>query len=556
MRTKDGLANVFRGAEGSGEAQIINNGPGMQLADIAIYEARRARDKKEEELKELKEQAELGSGSVSSNWAQSNFDYYGPKSVELRSKFPEIMRQIQQENDPVKKAVLKQQYSDQWKKLEEEAKTDNAIYNEYQKVIQSYEKNPDKFDNVIEIGGKKYSVEDAQKILANPKADPRLAQQVEEAGGVSKWRAQNWREFIPEPAYDPLVDIKKQGVKLDMWQEGELKEIGGEKGVVTKSGIKEDRLNSIFDPFWSRTNRSGDKYREMAENAVDQFVNIVEDNSGNKILASETPEMVAAIDDMLSKEKGLTIEEQKKRLPYYYGKKVFNDYHKGEEKFQRIPNYYQQIVLKSTPSGGNANTNKITIPDYYNATIDPVMKSIVNQNLTPEQQFLEVSKALNLGDNSGSIVPRQLNNGGYVLDLPAPPQKMNAQGEPVQYQFMGRNVLLKGGNVFVNAPANGMYSGRLKGNPIMMFKDKNGVTTLPADPTAIPYLQAVFLDDNDQQFKAQFDLTNPDDRNMANQTLYYGSSGMSQFNTNYKNVGTQNAAPEKPKRRKPPVSAN
>jgi hypothetical protein len=553
MATPDGLSGVFRGVEGSGEAQIIGSGPGLQIAEQILAKDRYEKEKKKKETADV---AKLGSGSVTSKWSQTNFKELMPTLSQYRSEFGDVMRGIQTEKDPYKREILKQEYADKFNRLEELAKTDSMVYDEYQKYVDAYKKDPNKFDTEVEVNGRIYNVDEAQAVLANPYNVPELQEEIQKAGGVIPWRAQNWRKFVPETAYSINEDIKSQGIKLDQWIEDDLRKVGGEKLIVIKTGLKPERLESTYNSFWDRKSLKGERFRDQMDRNVSEGAQIVEDSAGNKILIGSDPLMQKSIDFLMSnKKKTETIEDVKARLPKEYGKRVFDKYHQGEEKQSRIPNYWQQINLKSTPGGGSGGDDKkITIPDYYNMTVAPVIENVRNSSLSADEQFKEIADALNLGDKSGSIKILKAANGLSALEMPSPPVKLNEKGLPQPFQFNGQNVLIKKGGNYWPASSNETFVGSIKGSPVMMFKDRNGVTTIPSDPTGIPYLQAVFIDNDGQEFKAQFDLTNPDDRNMANNTLYYGSTGMSQFSTNYKNTNRQAApTPKKETKRTPPV---
>jgi hypothetical protein len=346
----DGLGGVFRGIEGTGEAVIIGSGPGLDIADSVLKAAQK---KQEDEVKKLEK---IGSESVGSKWAQSNFDYYTPKSIELRSKFPDVMRAIQNERDPLKKQVLKQEYSSQWQQLEEESKTDDLIYDEYQKNIAGYAKDKDKFDAEIEVNGKTYSVEEAQNILAAPAKYPEFAEEVQKAGGVSKWRAQNWRKFVPNPGYDIGQDIKGQGIKIDSWSEGDLKNIDGEKGTVIKSGLKPERLDAEYSSFYNRSNLKAKRFQEKMSEMVNQNAVVIEDKSGKKTITSSDPTMFTAIENMMKAEPNLkTVEEKSKRLPFYYGKEVFKQYFPTKEDFRRIPKPGSRSNFNNSGSGDSVD---------------------------------------------------------------------------------------------------------------------------------------------------------------------------------------------------------
>jgi hypothetical protein len=550
----DGLGGVFRGIEGTGEAVIIGSGPGLDIADSVLKAAQK---KQEDEVKKLEK---IGSESVGSKWAQSNFDYYTPKSIELRSKFPDVMRAIQNEKDPLKKQVLKQQYSSEWQQLEEESKTDDLIYDEYQKNIAGYAKDKDKFDAEIEVNGKTYSVEEAQNILAAPTKYPEFAEEVQKAGGVSKWRAQNWRKFIPNPGYDIGQDIKGQGIKTDTWFEDDLGNIDAEKGTIAKSGLKPERLNAEYSSFYNRSNLKAKRFQEKMSQMVENSAYVVNDKSGKKILTSSDPTMFTAIENMMKAEPNLkTVEEKTKRLPYYYGKEIFKQYFKTEEKFTRIPNYGMQIAIKQTPGGGSSNKPKLSVPEYYNEGAGAAINEIRSSQspMTSQQEFEAMANKLNLGDKSGSVKVVEIGNGMYELELPVPPVTLTADGKLPSTQFMGSNVLIKSGGAWRPAPANQIYTGTATKSPRMMMKSSNGITSKPSDMTAIPMWQRVYTGEdangNEVEFKVQFDLTNPDDQTFLNEKVYYSSKGLGQFDANIKN--NQGNSVKQSGKKAPPVKA-
>jgi hypothetical protein len=553
VNTGDGLSSVFKGIERTGEAQIIGRGPGLAIADQILA---KDRDEKQKRDKETADMAKLTSGSVTSKWSQTNFQEIMPKISEYRQQFGDVMRQIQNEKDPYKREILKQEYADKFNQLEELAKTDSQVYDEYQKYVDAYKKDPNKFDTEVEVNGRIYNVDEAQEVLANPYNVPELQEEIKKAGGVIPWRVQNWRKFVPEAAYSINEDIKSQGVKLDTWMDQDIKTIGGEKFWNIKKGIKPERLESTFTDFWERNSLKGEKFRKQMDKAVKSELEIVEDKNGNKILISDNPDMQAAIDNLMAtKKKTDKIEDILPKLSREYGKVIFKNYHPTEEKPSRIPNYFQQQILKQTPGGGGANNQKITEPDFYNMAITPTLEKIRTSSMSLDEQFQEIAKALNFGDNSGSVKTVKLSNGGYVLELPSPPVKLGTDGKAVPFQFNGQNVLTMRGGYYQPAGSDKTFVGSIKSAPVIMFKDKNGVTSTPSDPTAIPYLQAIFTDADGNDFKVQYDLTNSTDRTHANQSMYYSSAGMNQFNTSYQNQNKQAQQPTKPTKRKPPVSS-
>lgn len=539
MVANDGLGSVYPGTEGHGAAVLIGRGPGLALSEKAFQIAQKEKQDREREANEM---AKLASGNPLSKWTASNYNEFIPKTTELRSQFGDIMRKLDTEKDPLKKAMIRQDYKNKFEELDILAKTDSIVKDEYTKAIKAYETAPDKFDPEVEFGGKVYSVQEAQHVLADPYQVPELAAQIKEDGGVPQWRAKHWREAIPQPAYEPILDFKKQGLKLDSWVEGDLRKVGGEDLIITKSGLKPERLKTEYNAFWNRTGSlSGKRFQEHATQMAANSTSIIEDAKGNKIMTSQDPITMAAIEEMNTTEKNLNIEQQQKRLPYYYGKKEFADFHKGGETAQKIPNYWWQMNIKKTPGGGTSNKDNNTVPDYYEQGIASSLEQIRSSTtfMTPKQQFEELAKTLNLNDESGSIQVQPMAGGKYSLILPAPPQKQSSTGVPESYQFFGTNVLKMKGGVYYPVKSTESATGVLKGSPMIMLKDKNGVTTDPKDPSAIPYWQAEYENEDGDVFKVQFDLTNPDDRNFLNQKVYGGSAGMKQFDVNLKNQGKE-----------------
>jgi hypothetical protein len=421
---QDGLSSVYQGQGGTGEAVILK---GMPASNIANIFAENYKFKQEEKKQEAKEMASVMEDPIS-KWTASNYQYFGPKSNELKSEFPELMRKVESETDPYKKQTLKRDYEMKWQALKKEATLDSQTFEWWTKEVANARANPGKYEQELQIGDRTIPIDEAEKEYSDPFAAG-LGEEVAAAGGLVPWRVQNADRYKPQLAYDAGSDLNsfKSKNKEDEWVDDKVTYVDGNPMVKSFKGLKPERAESLYELFHNRTNLQGKRWREHADNTAGRYVSISKDPKGKDILTVDpsAPQSVLNAVSALANDKSLTMEQKVKKLGYYIGKEEFKAAYKAGESAKFVPrsNSYnfnsgagvglsdgvgdiQEVdkIISKNIEGDNAGAGSTQGRFRGNSfTIDPVDVSIQTPDVfynTVTGQKLETSKVnkMNVGE--------------------------------------------------------------------------------------------------------------------------------------------------------------
>lgn len=426
---QDGLSSVYQGQGGTGEAVILRGAPASNIANIFAQNYQR---KQEEKKQEAKEMASVMDDPIS-KWTASNYQYFGPKSNELKSEFPELMRKVESETDPYKKQTLKRDYEMKWQALKKEAALDSQTFEWWTKEIANSRSNPGKYEQEMQIGDRMISIDEAEKEYSDPFAAG-LGEEVAAAGGLVPWRVQNADKYKPQLAYDAAMDLSqfKTKNKEDEWVDDKVTYVGGNPMVKSYKGLKPERAESLYELFHNRTNLQGKRWREHADATAGRYVTISQDPKGKEILTvnPNAPQSVLNAVSELANDKSLTMEQKVKKLGYYVGKEEFKAAYKSGESSKFVPrsssfNFnsgagaglsdgvgdiqdVNKIISKSiegTNPGSGTSQGSVSGKSF---TIDPVDVSIQTPDIfynTVTGEKLEASKVNKMNVGEFMVVP-------------------------------------------------------------------------------------------------------------------------------------------------------
>jgi len=333
---QDGLSSVYHGQGGTGEAVILKGSPATNIANIFAENYKR---KKEEKKQEAKEIASVMDDPIS-KWTASNYQYFSPKSNELKSEFPDLMRKIEAETDPYKKQTLRRNYELKWQALKKEALLDSQTFDWWAKEIANARANPGKYEQEVQIGDRVLGIDEAEKEYADPFGSG-LGEEVAAAGGLVPWRVQNADKYKPQLAYDAATDLSqfKTKNKEDEWVDDKVTYVDGNPMVKSYKGLKPERAESLYELFHNRTNLQGKRWREHAESTAFKYVGVSKDPKGKDILTVDpnAPQSVLNAVSELANDKSLTMEQKIKKLGYYVGREEFKAAYKTGESAKFVP---------------------------------------------------------------------------------------------------------------------------------------------------------------------------------------------------------------------------
>jgi hypothetical protein len=298
----DALA-ISRGPN-EGAAAVLGRGSFQDFSKDVL--AMRYKEAQEEKLKGA-QVAKILQDNVDSKFASDNVNYFQPKMQEIRDYTIDLFKK--------NKGKLSEldvfEVQSKWNKLKGEAEASNNIYKE-------------ELDRVKQIGedpqGEKWDTEvsaNLRNLYQDPYSNPELRKQVEDAGGIVKWRIQNHNKFSNIPAYSIEKDYQESfgKDKLSSWYEkewtdkGDFLEKKGYKGIAPDP----EKFSQRFSEVWGRNDYKGKKFKNYHRNWVENNFDVTEQgiapqNEAAKSLLEKLPEL-----------KGATPEQVKERLAFEHG---------------------------------------------------------------------------------------------------------------------------------------------------------------------------------------------------------------------------------------------
>jgi hypothetical protein len=298
----DALA-ISRGPN-EGAAAVLGRGSFQDFSKDVL--AMRYKEAQEEKLKGA-QVAKILQDNVDSKFASDNVNYFQPKMQEIRDYTIDLFKK--------NKGKLSEldvfEVQSKWNKLKAEAEASNNIYKE-------------ELDRVKQIGedpqGEKWDTEvsaNLRNLYQDPYSNPELRKQVEDAGGIVKWRIQNHNKFSNIPAYSIEKDYQESfgKDKLSSWYEkewtdkGDFLEKKGYKGIAPDP----EKFSQRFSEVWGRNDYKGKKFKNYHRNWVENNFDVTEQgiapqNEAAKSLLEKLPEL-----------KGATPKQVKERLAFEHG---------------------------------------------------------------------------------------------------------------------------------------------------------------------------------------------------------------------------------------------
>ena len=152
--------------------------------------AMRYKEAQEEKLKGA-QVAKILQDNVDSKFASDNVNYFQPKMQEIRDYTIDLFKK----NKGKLSEVDVFEVQSKWNKLKAEAEASNNIYKEELERIKQIGDDPqgEKWDSEVSAN--------LRNLYQDPYSNPELRKQVEDAGGIVKWRNQNHNKFGNIPAY-------------------------------------------------------------------------------------------------------------------------------------------------------------------------------------------------------------------------------------------------------------------------------------------------------------------------------------------------------------------
>lgn len=298
----DALA-ISRGPN-EGAAAVLGRGSFQDFSKDVL--AMRYKEAQEEKLKGA-QVAKILQDNVDSKFASDNVNYFQPKMQEIRDYTIDLFKK----NKGKLSEVDVFEVQSKWNKLKAEAEASNNIYKEELERIKQIGDDPqgEKWDSEVSAN--------LRNLYQDPYSNPELRKQVEDAGGIVKWRIQNHNKFGNIPAYSIEKDYQESfgKDKLSSWYEkewtdkGDFLEKKGYKGIAPDP----EKFAQRFAEVWNRNDYKGKKFKQYHRNWVDNNFTVTEqgiaaENEAAKALLEKLPEL-----------KGATPQQVKERLAFEHG---------------------------------------------------------------------------------------------------------------------------------------------------------------------------------------------------------------------------------------------
>jgi len=298
----DALA-ISRGPN-EGAAAVLGRGSFQDFSKDVL--AMRYKEAQEEKLKGA-QVAKILQDNVDSKFASDNVNYFQPKMEEIRDYTIDLFKK----NKGKLSEIDVFEVQSKWNKLKAEAEASNNIYKEELERIKQIGDDPqgEKWDSEVS--------ENLRNLYRDPFSDPDLKKEVEDAGGIVKWRIQNHNKFSNVPAYSIEKDYQESfgKDKLSSWYEKEWTDKGDFLEKKGYKGIAPDpqKFAQRFAEVWNRNDYKGKKFKQYHRNWVDNNFTVTEqgiaaENDAAKALLEKLPEL-----------KGATPEQAKERLAFEHG---------------------------------------------------------------------------------------------------------------------------------------------------------------------------------------------------------------------------------------------
>lgn len=382
-----------------GEAAVLGRGDQPEFGKMIIGE--RMRQLKEQQAQEADVKALL-SDEVKAKWASDNINYFQPKIEELKKKTIDMYRQKNGKLSDIDMFELKQN----WAKLKSEAEVSNALYAEEQ-------------DRLKELGGdpeyQKFDQDswEIRKAWNNPQEQ--FAADIEKAGGIIPWRAQNSQAFQNVGAYslekhlgESLKDKNSKWFIRD--DKGKVKSYTDPKtGLVVsefREGVDPNKLSEHIGTIWNDPKDwKSRRMRGVASKWVDENIKIFDDGQ----IAPQSEEALGVIKNSPSL-KGLKPEQIKSVL----GKQYI-----VEEAKVRFP--AKEGIMTEKPiniNTGNGGGGGGDTPDMFNWASG--LQNASPKNLTAPQMTPELAqKIVGAGDAASIEKAQQIANAHYAKKMAA-----------------------------------------------------------------------------------------------------------------------------------------
>lgn len=303
----DALSIVPKGQADTGEAAVLGRGNQAQFGQMIIGE--RMRQLKEQQVRDADMKALL-SDEVKAKWASDNINYFQPKIEELKKKTIDMYRQKNGKLSDIDMFELKQN----WAKLKSEAEVSNALYAEEQDRIKELSGDPEfkKFDQ---------DSWQIRKAWNNPYEQ--FGAEIEKAGGIIPWRAQNSQAFTNLGAYSLDTHLQdKLKDKSSKWfirdEKGKVKSYTDPKtGLVVsefREGVDPQKLAEHIGTIWNDPKDwQSKRMRGLAANWVQDNFKIYDDGT----VAPQSKEAMEVVKNAPNL-KGLTPDQMKAVLGKQY----------------------------------------------------------------------------------------------------------------------------------------------------------------------------------------------------------------------------------------------
>lgn len=298
----DALA-ISRGPN-EGAAAVLGRGSFQDFSKDVL--AMRYKEAQEEKIKGA-QVAKILQDNVDSKFASDNVNYFQPKMQEIRDYTIDLFKK--------NKGKLSEldvfEVQSKWNKLKAEAEASNNIYKEELERIKQIGDDPqgEKWDSEVSAN--------LRSLYQDPFSNPELKKQVEDAGGIVKWRIENHNKFSNIPAYSIEKDYQESfgKDKLSSWYEkewtdkGDFLEKKGYKGIAPDP----EKFSQRFAEVWNRNDYKGKKFKQYHRSWVDNNFEVTEQgiapqNEAAKGLLEKLPNL-----------KGATPEQVRERLAFEHG---------------------------------------------------------------------------------------------------------------------------------------------------------------------------------------------------------------------------------------------
>jgi len=383
-----------------GQAAVLGRGNQEDFGKMIIGE--RMRQLKEEKAREGDVKALLGD-EVKAKWAADNINYFQPKIEELKKKTIDMYRQKNGKLSDIDMFELKQN----WAKLKSEAEVSNALYAEEQDRIKDLGADPEY---------QKYDQDswEIRKAWNNPYEN--FGADIEKAGGIIPWRAQNSQAFQNVGAYsleEHLGKILKD--KNSKWflrdEAGKVKSYTDPKtGLVVseyREGVDPEKLSEHIGTIWNDPKDwKSKRMRGLATKWVDTNFKVYDDGT----IAPQSEEAIEVFKNSPSL-KGLKPEQIRSVLGKQY---VI------EEAKVRFP--AKEGIMTEKPININTGDKKSGsgegTPDAFNWASG--LQNASPKNLTAPQMTPELAqKIVGAGDEASIEKAQQIANAHYAKKMAA-----------------------------------------------------------------------------------------------------------------------------------------